>query len=882
MRKAADELGYDFNDVRRAGEGVWQGRLDEMGDLQTLETLGLFPTVKRDPTTGVPLTGATAADPAAIARAQSIWDMWTNDPDAYDAWVNTVNRHLAVMGRNTLHGIAPERYLQGLQQGYLRRSFMGTREPREALESVMVNPNTGVRAIMPMRASEVPDTVSIIRGELGDAAADAARAFFLGMTPMVPRGQPADVANALVFQADDLARILTARTGNRVTAAQVTEMVARHDPNSNYFRETVELLDRYNVVQPEPGLGGSMWGQTPATYQARQDLNPERLAALIQYDDATRQVVEMAARGGRQVSAQEFLGMAWEQLNADGLVLSRDSIRPGTVADINAPARAYEVDGVAYVGFPDNPKVWGPFADTAVPYDVARTMVQALAFQETGATQYERLLRMWRQMLISPLPTSIRNVVGNMLVIQQGGGDMSGMVVNLPRAIKFRAHYLETGRLPDEFAGYEHMFQFVQSSTQTAAATGELGRLLEDVGRGTRTFDDILSMAENAVQAITNNPNKAVAAGITTATLGGTGALGLFKFGEEVTRTAAFLTTYDSLMSQGIEHAEAVSRAAHFATNAAYNYGALPLGPELLRRSGLSAFPQFSYFTAGRTVRVLAENPAAPRRFEHLRRLLNTVGTEGDLSEQEILTAWMADWQQHAHPGAFPVPGEDNLHYVFDGQYWLPQGANIAEVALDPFSLPVVAPAFDAAYALTEGNTGTGPLSVRFGDRVFDPAKDTAGRVMDTAQFLVRSYVFPGAFRQYERFGESARYEGLPGGVFGLDGADRDMLDIIALSQYRYVDSDWTQFIARTFGLNLRKVSTDIRGASLQRAVRAVDTEMGPAISSARQAWQALLLRPSRGPDHPETQRAYEVYMEWNVRAMERVQELLNAGSGED
>jgi hypothetical protein len=24
------------------------------------------------------------------------------------------------------------------------------------------------------------------------------------------------------------------------------------------------------------------------------------------------------------------------------------------------------------------------------------------------------------------------------------------------------------------------------------------------------------------------------------------------------------------------------------------------------------------------------------------------------------------------------------------------------------------------------------------------------------------------------------------------------------------------------------------------------------------------------------------VYMEWNVRAMERVQELLNAGSGED
>lgn len=881
MKRAANDLGYDYNDVRRAHEAVWTGQLDINRDMQTLEVSGLFPTVKQDPGAWRPIpgppavsTGARAADPAAMTRADAIWQQWTANPGDYDAYVAAVERHLTDMGRAELHGITPERYLQGIQEGYLRRSFMGVREPGAAVEAVTVNPRTGAREIIPMREPNIEGTIGIIRGELGDTAADVAAAFLRGMTPMTPRGQPDDAVGALIFRSEDLARVLTARTGKTVTAAQVTEMVGRYDPNAIYFRETLDLLENYSVVKPDPGLGGSMWGQIPSTYQGRQDLDPEHLARLIQYEDTTRQLGEMAARGGRQVSAQEFLGSAWEQLNADGLVRMRDEIRPSRAPDINAPLTPWTVDGVRYVAFPENPAVWGPFAGHAVPENIARTMVQALAFQETGASNYERALRMWRQMLISPLPTSLRNIIGNMLLIQQAGGDMTGMVATMPRAIRFRQHFLDTGSLPDQFAGYEHMFQFVQDSTQTRQAIGEMSALLDDVSRGTTTFENILTSAEGAVNWATNNP----AVGVVT--LGGTGALGLFRFGEEVTRTAAFLTTYDSLMSQGIEHAEAVSRAAHFATNAAYNYGALPLGPELLRRSGLSAFPQFSYFTAGRTVRVIAENPAAPRRFEYLRRLVNMTATDGDLSEQERLTLVISGWQRYAMPAVIPIPDSDGRYYSFDGQYYLPQGANVLDVFYDPFTIPAATPWIDAAYAYVEGTSGTGPFSVRYGMDVFDPAKQQAGRVGDIARFLAKSYLFPGVARAYEQFMGAANYQGLPFGAFGLTGENEEMMDLLALNQLRFVDTDWTQFWARRFGLNLRKVSTNPADPSLARAVREVDTEMGAAIASARQAWQQSLLL--NGATDEETKRLETIYFDWEERAMARVQELIDTFFGED
>jgi hypothetical protein len=862
MKRAANDLGYDYNDVRRAHEAVWTGQLDINRDMQTLEVSGLFPTIKRDPTTGLPLTGATAADPAAMTRADAIWQQWTANPSDYDAYVAAVERHLTDMGRASLHGITPERYLQGIQEGYLRRSFMGVREPDRAIRSVADH------TIIPLREPNIAATVDIFRGEWGDTAADAAAAFLRGMTPMTPRGQPPDAVGALTFRAEDLAQVMTQRLGRTVTPREVSELVYRHDPNAIYLRETMDLLENYNVIQPDPGLGGSVYGQIPSTYTARQDLDPEHLARLIQHEDTTRQVAEMATRGGRQVGSQEFLGAAWDQLSADGLIRMRDEIRPSRSADVTAPLEPWIVDGVRYVAFPENPKVWGPFAGQAVPEQIARSLVQALAFQETGASSYERVLRMWRQMLISPLPTSLRNIIGNMILIQQAGGDMSAMLATMPRAHAFRQHFLDTGRLPDQFAGYEHMFQFVQDSTRTQQAVQTTAQLLDDVAKGTTTFDTILSGAEGIVDWATKSPVAGVA------TLGGTGALGLFRYGEEITRTSAFLTTYDALIAQGIDHAQAVNRAAHFASNAAYNYGALPLGPDLLRRTGASAFPQFAWFTAGRTARVIAENPAAPLRFEYLRRLANMTATEGDLTEQERLTLMISDWQRFGHPSVIPIPGEDGRYYSFDTQYFFPQGSNILDVFYDPFTLPALAPWIDAAYALVEGSSGTGPFSARYGLQVFDPAKDTPGRLADAAQFTVQSYLFPGVSRAAGQLGEMADYTGLPFGAFGYTGANEEALDLWALNQLRFVNADPAQFWARRFGLNLRKVSTDIADPSFTVAINKVDTEMGPAIASAREAWEQEVFL--NGADTEKAKELEARYFEWENRAWERLQQLID------
>lgn len=868
MRRAADDLGLNYSDVRRAYEGLSHGNVDPLWDLQTLEARGAFSTVKRDPVKGIS-TGAVAADTPAMLRAERIQTGWQMKPETLDDFVDALQRHLTSMGASDLRGITPDRFLEGIRDGWLMRQFLAVSEPTRSLEAVTR------RAVIPMNQVDVAPTAQLFAREFNDP--DVGRVvgqYLKGVTPSRPRGMPADMPLALSFNSEDLARILSQKVGRAVTPDDVANIVLRHDPNYATMQDTLRTLEEYNKMRPMAGLGGAEYGQIPSAFTRREDLTAERLVQLLQIEDTPRLIATAGHRGARQLQSQEFLGMAWERLNADGLIVPAERVLPSNQNLRQDAFKPFVADGVKWAVFPNDARVWGPFAGQAAPEPIVRHMVHALTHSARDARRAEQMFSMWRQMLISPLPTSFRNVVGNLILMQQAGLGLSDMITALPRAHRLRAHYLEHGRLPDPFQGYEHMFQFVQDSGIAKNAIRHMSDTLEDIASGKTRFDEVLQGGRQAVDWITGADSPHGNLLTMSLTAGGTGALGLFRYGEEVTRTAAFLTTYDTMIRMGKNHADAVARAAHMATNAAYNYGALPLGPDLLKRFGLSAFPQFAYFSAGRTVRAMFENPAAPLRWDYARRLANTLATDGDLSEQEKLTAAASHWQRYSNPTVIPIPGEDGRWYMFDAQYFFPQGANVMDTLMDPFLANWMTPAIDAVWALAADKGGTGPFSVKYGMRVFDPSKEPLERVGQAAAFAVTSYLFPGVTRSYQQaFGEDGllEYKGLPGGAFGFEGRE-EQLDLWAWSQARFVNSDPIQFWARRFGFNLRKVSTRVEDPSFSAGLSRLTSKHTPGIAAARQAWQRELFVNGETPRERELRMRY---FELEERAREELLDLI-------
>jgi len=807
MRNVAARTGVDPVDLRRAYE-KFVGNVD----IQRLELEDVF---TRNPAAQAAEAGAELGTAGGNKRVRDIMDGWIADPPSFRQLEEAIQTELGRLGREDLRGISPASYLAGIRNGYLPRMFQGVENPQAAYNALHD------RSIITMRNMDLNAIGKEFAAEFGGEAGKAARQF---LTAQGPRGQGATSGSAVAFTTDDLARVVSARAGREVTGAEVADLIYRNDDNYKFLEETLELLRRPAASSAGGGglgSGGAPWAMTPGAFAARQDFDAEDLARRVLVRDPVRQTSEVGLRGGRQLRAQEFIGRVAAGLEQMGVVVPANQV-PGGVSSTGSEFifKFQSADGVPYVALPNKPQVWGPLANKGIPEEVARMVVYASDFgRANGRGTYERLLGMFRTSLLSPLSTSVRNLVSNFLLIQRAGGDLTDMLTTLPEANRVRRQYLETGRLPEEFRGFEELIgSFTADNTMTSTAVRSMDDALEQVARGgsngRRTLEAMLDNAENFVDWSTSNP------AIGALTLGGTGMLGLFRWGEETSRMTTFMTTYRRLISRGVDRSEAASRAAHFAQNAAFNYGAAPLLPDMLRRSGLSAFPQFSYFATARTARAVLERPATIQRLEYARQAAN-VAAEPDLSDQESLTAMSADWLRYSKPLVLPIPGRDGEYYMFNMQYWLPEGDLLTSL-LEPTQGGVLSPLVDAVYAWRDG-TGQGPFGAKYGIEYFDPAAGPGERAAQTAGSLAQQFVFPGVFRQVDRITEAVAYN-----------QNRDLYDMFALAQGRFYDSDWSQVALSTIGLSPRRVSTRANAPSFIARARDIERKYQDKISSLR------------------------------------------------
>lgn len=825
MQRAAGNMGVDYNDIRRALERKIGGF-----DVQTAEVRGMFPIVPGS-------TGATIPDAAALARARQL----TANIPLMEAYQAEVARQLSIMGRDHLAGIHPMTYLEGIRHGYLRRMFQAVENPMGTVDMLALpgryptghatGPRTPVdRSVIVMRKVDpaaVGDEFAVALSNPQIAA--TVRDFLHYRMPTRPRNAPAlrpgEVPElALNFNTEDLSRLLTRKLGREVTPQQVADIVYANDDNYNFLRETMEKALSHSSAPSAAGAGGAPWGMTPERYTSREQFDLVDLAKRVLIQDPAQQIATLGQQGGRAVRSQEFIGMAYDAMMAEGLIFDHvpGALRPG------------------HMIVPNRPNVWGPLAGKEIPADMARLFMYSLNYGPRADKTYARILTMWRKGRLAPLPTSIRNVIGAYIQIQQAGGSMADAIQNTPRAWALRRHYLDTGRLPDEFAGYEHLFGFIQDSTRSALVDDSIDRLLTQWAQGEMNATTLLDRAEAMADWTTKNPALF-------------GFLHWFRAGEETTRTSAFLSQYDALIRNGVAKPEAVERAVHFAVNAMYNYGATPLLPDLLRRSGISAFPQFTWFTTARTARAAYENPAPLARAENARKLANTIITGGDLDEQERITAMADDWERFTRPLVLPLRDQDGRWRMLNLQYIFPQGANLMDLASEPFNVPVFAPLIDAAFALTTGE-GAGPFGVRFGQRLFRPGDPPAERIGQLAGRLALEYTIPGAGRVLNQALDTYAYSQNP-----------EAFELQSEIDSRYHNLSVTQLIGRQLGFHTRDVSTLLDDPSFRRRIGDLRRRYDMQISDLRRR-----LAKTEIGTNPEEQQVLIDRLEWLYEEMQR------------
>lgn len=788
-------------DVRRAYEQMTGGV-----DLQKVE-------INRGIVMGMPeRTGAQAATAAGNVEVQNVINFWQQNPAELQRWETEIGANLAARGREDLSGITWREFLDGQANGYVRREFEGINNPERMFRALTTN------NMVVMRDYDQATVEGAFDAAFGAGAGAVVTDMVKVMTPAQPRNVPLTgppPPPSLSLRTDHLAQMLSIKLGRQVSTDEVARVVYAQNSNAQFLMDTLDLLRR----QSQSGFSSSTmttpFSMTPQPFEPRLSLDLEQIAQLGIVDDPAELLAAMGVRAGRQVRSQTMLTEFYDNLSQSNLIVNPQTVGMGISPRNTQAIFPFQTStGDSYVILPDNAQAWGPLANQAIPEDMARLITYAMTVDRGNSGFGARLMGMWRRGLVSPLRTAVRNMFGDLQLANQAGADMGNQFSNLRRAHNLRGNFARTGELPDEFKGYEHLFNYISDTTVISTIEQPLDQMLRDIvtnrknlskegaGVAERAFDQ----AESFVNWATSSP------AVGAITLGGTGFIPLFRWGNEVARTTSFLTVHDSLRRAGVNADEAINRAAHFASNASFNYGATPLLPEALRRTGFSAFPQFRWFNIGRQVRTAAENPSPLIRTEYARQAANIAATDGDEGDQEALTQVQNDWMRFGHPLVFPVRQEDGTYDLLDLEQWFPQYSNLTSLFYDPFTLPAVGAIVDVASAYLTG-TGKGVMNPLYPREVFNPGEPLGVRLRQSAGFLGSQYVLPGVWTQYEKATEAMNYAN-----------DPEAAEKFALVQGRLNNVTPTSFALSSIGLGTTRFSVLLNSPTYQSQMRNIET----------------------------------------------------------
>ncbi len=766
------------------------------------------------------------------------WDEFTD----YDRWrARTAHIFNSSAGNPFVH-LNPESYLNGLRDGYLRRIYGSKLDPDAMLSALeqrdllLFPPNMDKGNVVQRISSEFGEDAGTAVATYLDTKPDYGIVNSDSILELIRRNSDVELPTTSDGQRDFFTRIMS------------------DDPYVEFLNDTVNMLkDEARVERIDVGFPD--FGRTPSRFRARQDLTPEQRAALLQIPSASAAVSDLGAKGARAIRSQEFLKQVYEFLVDEDLIIRTEDMTLSsnlTTAQrqslrregVNEMLQFYDPKGrESYAVIPNNRNTWGPLAGRTVPRAVARNI---MTLQWTSGATRQFALRQWmdtiRRGKLSPLSTTMRNVFGQFIIMHESGADLPELIAQIPEAYRAWREYRDFGA-SDGLYGMERALNFFDDASLSGSIRGNMEDALEAMARRDWLGPNPGEWQQNFQDFLDNNVFEQPLAG---------GFLRQFTAAEEITRVAAFQWARKRLLRKGLDEADALNRAAHFANNAANDYASAPLVVKMLRNTGLGWFPGFAYFQIGRTTRALFENPAALGKRERVIQGLER-GFEPDEEERQATYERAAQWLRSQRKIILPFESPEGDRYVVGLDNMIPPGFNFGQSPFsDAASGGIYQPVIDAVVAFS--NQGVAPLSAQYGrGEVFHLTDSPAQRLAKAASWVMDQYM-PGQVSQAlgsplhtltsAAFGETITLDDL-GSSFSAairyqTHKNKDYIDEIGREIGVAYNLEWMQQAARGAGFSVRKVDPQPEGVDEIQQARGVVFRVNSIISDAQAQLRSL------------------------------------------
>lgn len=709
------------------------------------------------------------------------------------------------MGLRDFSTVEPAKFLQGLMTGYSRVLYMGIMNPAQTAEAV------AKKAIVPY--------ASFDHGKWRQAFEEAIPGAGIIIDDFLA-GRPISQTGGVIMTRE-LSELLTMRLRRPVTVDEITDVLAREDLGLNIAKQ-VETVLREKAAVMDPMIPAAEFRIRKKAFEERMD--KELAALLVEDQHAISKVATLGIVAGPAAKGQVFMDEIYRSLQQMDLVF--EGGLGGTV------------QGLRMVALPKDPETWGAFAGKSIPLVVARELVSLNAVG--SPTAWARFMSAIRAGYLAALPTTVRNVISNFLLMQQRGIPIWEIMPYMRKAHKALQGFHAKG-YDDYFKGSEDLLNLFTDGSLSRNIALQQDEVLRNI------LADVADIAKPGVfEKLTNAYVDILAR---TAPIGW---LRVFQGVEDISRGAIYGWAKDKLLRHGRNPTQAIEEAATYANRALYDYATISEGVKMLRDSGLALFPSFTYFTVGNVARNLWETPGRLAIQERVITGASQALLQDDRQRDKINRMVHDTHLGEARP--IPIPIGNNQFYLLNASWFLPTGAvsrdNLTNFMLDPMMAGFWRPFIEIAAAWTNGS-GEAFATQRFGERVFRPYETPAQRAADTAGFLYRA-LDPGGLASIAHI---ARRMPLI--------ANQEQAKHAAEQLDRWLDTDLAQQLARLGGARLIKFDTT--GRSARHRSRQIMAEFNEAMKVWNTDWRRAVatgdmaaiaqLQAARQRFHQETQQ---------------------------
>jgi len=459
---------------------------------------------------------------------------------------------------------------------------------------------------------------------------------------------------------------------------------------------------------------------------------------LVAYYDPTATLNELNRHASRNAMSYYVLEALHKDLQAAGMLFDDATVSTANIAAnklIKVPEKLVDMGDQAQT------LAYGPLSGKWIPTAVWDDLTRSMSADPASRNEtFASFLSFWRKALLNSHPTLLVNMIGNEYITWANMGPTFAMESwrNLGPAMKVYQQFLDKGTLPPNIShGAMH---FLRETSLNKEIRDQLDQSIGFFLGGV----DVSKYREGVLHQLITRLDKSLneAGSVIAEKIGRPGNIFItsvmpieaFSHVENIKR----LANYMAGKKLGMNETEAMWAAA----NATFNYGQVPYGIQMIRNTGLLAFPSFAYFTIKGIANWAVKRPAVltvPQRVSQAS--FSMLPDE----EQARTHVYMEDWLRQSMPFVLPYKRPDGSYIAIPLSNIFPIRPASTELLQEAVTGGWLRPFVEATWGLLSYSQDPIPagypvFSARFGDVLYREAATPAEAVQGTLGYVARQF----------------------------------------------------------------------------------------------------------------------------------------------